>query len=955
MAGITQTVPNYVGGISEQADQLKTPGQVKSILNGIPDLTYGLYKRPGTKRIGAAPLATNKYGTTNMATGGSWFHYYRDETEGAYLVHVDEGGKTRVWSCNDGSEKNVWYVTDNTVYNAGTAAHASITNYLTPSTVSGAAQTEDIQALTINDTTFLNNRSKTVQTEGTTDARPDTHWAYIELQRTENGRQYALNMNDGGNQTHTINRATRLKITSNGATANSGDGTGDCPGIGTQVWGQGASEVSSAPGGTNNLTFRITTQGNNGVSPNANADDAGIDGDGYRCAYSSTITLLHGGEGWVTGNSGTVTLDQAKTNYNYTVEVKDHEAVDVTVGGLGAAGAIRPAPTPFDADTAVTVDTILGSIVGAMPSSTTCKVIGNGIYVTRSAAFNLEVVDQDLMKVSTNEVNDLGDLPNQCKHGVIVKVAQSENSDQDDFYVKFKGDNDKDGPGSWIECPAPGIVKSLNGATMPHILQRQTDGDFLIKEYTWSDREVGDDVTNIKPKFVDQTINKVLFFRNRLVLLSGEYVVTSRAGALSNFWASTALAVSPVDPINISCSSSFPSDLYDGIEVTSGLLVFSSNQQFLFSSDDTVLNPDTAKLRSVSTYNYNKVMSPISMGTTIAYVDNSGKYSRFNEMANTRREGEPTVVEQSKVVPSLLPKSLNLLTNSRENSMVLFGKDTSDIVYGFKYLNVGDRRLQGSWFKWKFNNNLKYHFIIDDEYFMLDENFFLQKLSIIQQDADADIDENGVNYLVHLDNYTTITNGGTYNAVTKLTTFSNVTWIPSVTTPNGKLVLVDTDGTNTRIGRYAECTLLGNNPNDDFTVPGDWSGNIELHVGYLYDYQVDFPRIYVTQQSGDQVRADVNSSLVIHRLKLNFGKIGLYDTTLTRVGKTDYNEVYESTFADYYNISDAPYLAEEIKTIPVYEKNENVDITLKSSHPAPATLRSMSWEGDYSQKYYRRV
>ena len=50
MAGITQTVPNYVGGISEQADQLKTPGQVKSILNGIPDLTYGLYKRPGTKR-----------------------------------------------------------------------------------------------------------------------------------------------------------------------------------------------------------------------------------------------------------------------------------------------------------------------------------------------------------------------------------------------------------------------------------------------------------------------------------------------------------------------------------------------------------------------------------------------------------------------------------------------------------------------------------------------------------------------------------------------------------------------------------------------------------------------------------------------------------------------------------------------------------------------------------------
>ena len=39
------------------------------------------------------------------------------------------------------------------------------------------------------------------------------------------------------------------------------------------------------------------------------------------------------------------------------------------------------------------------------------------------------------------------------------------------------------------------------------------------------------------------------------------------------------------------------------------------------------------------------------------------------------------------------------------------------------------------------------------------------------------------------------------------------------------LVVVDTiDGSNnTRVGRYATPTLLGNNPNDDFTLPGDWS------------------------------------------------------------------------------------------------------------------------------------
>ena len=113
--------------------------------------------------------------------------------------------------------------------------------------------------------------------------------------------------------------------------------------------------------------------------------------------------------------------------------------------------------------------------------------------------------------------------------------------------------------------------------------------------------------------------------------------------------------------------------------------------------------------------------------------------------------------------------------------------------------------------------------------------------------------------------------------------------------------------------------------------------------------------MYPTKPTQQGVISDVNSSLVLHRVKLNFGRIGLYETTLTRVGKDPYTEVYESTTLNNYNVSDAPYLPEEIQTVPVYDKNINVDITLKSSHPAPATLRSMSWEGDYTPKFYQRA
>ena len=38
-----------------------------------------------------------------------------------------------------------------------------------------------------------------------------------------------------------------------------------------------------------------------------------------------------------------------------------------------------------------------------------------------------------------------------------------------------------------------------------------------------------------------------------------------------------------------------------------------------------------------------------------------------------------------------------------------------------------------------------------------------------------------------------------------------------------------------------------------------------------------------------------------------------------------------------------------------FEKNINIDFSIKSTHPAPATIRSLSFEGDYSPKFYKTV
>ena len=47
MTAVSQSYPNYLGGLNEQPDELKKPGQLVEATNVIPDPVIGLTRRPG--------------------------------------------------------------------------------------------------------------------------------------------------------------------------------------------------------------------------------------------------------------------------------------------------------------------------------------------------------------------------------------------------------------------------------------------------------------------------------------------------------------------------------------------------------------------------------------------------------------------------------------------------------------------------------------------------------------------------------------------------------------------------------------------------------------------------------------------------------------------------------------------------------------------------------------------
>ena len=122
-------------------------------------------------------------------------------------------------------------------------------------------------------------------------------------------------------------------------------------------------------------------------------------------------------------------------------------------------------------------------------------------------------------------------------------------------------------------------------------------------------------------------------------------------------------------------------------------------------------------------------------------------------------------------------------------------------------------------------------------------------------------------------------------------------------------------------------------------LDGDHS-NGSLLFGYLYTMQVDLPRFFVQKVSGEKTINEERGSLVIHRVKPSFGRLGQYNSVVTRTGKVDYVDEFTSSTYDQYNVADVQVEDEHIGTIPVYEKSNNFNLSIKSTSPLPATLIS---------------
>ena len=871
-----------------------------------------------------------------------------------------------------------------------------------------------IKHLVVGDTVFFTNPRvpTSMEPESINQQRPTEN--YIELTTVAANKVYTLKLTDEANKGTSYTVVTKVSVIDNKYET-------DAESCGTFT-----DTFDFNDGDKVNLQLRLTLQGTQYLE----GDQDSI--DDYVCKYIATADILNGGANWQEGDVVEIDFQDRITK----VRVEEVERVY----DPSARAYIFPPATPAGTDGAVVkADQILQDLstaIKAVDGAFITQIIGNGLYITHADAdyvFSFSTPEGQLMNVVTNEVNNIADLPSQCKGGYVVKIANTD-SEYDDYWAKFITEyNGIDGPGVWEETVAPGYTTVINAGSMPHKMTRTAAGKFVVSPIDWEPRNVGDDLTNPRPSFISRPnldgprfINKMAFFRNRLCILSGDNVVCSRPGDYYNFFRGSALQLVDNDPIDIavgSTSSSANAALLDAIEIAEGLLTFTENEQHVLSTDSEVFGPRTARFNRIGTYRFNGQISKyitnpdltvegvvrgahaFSLGNSVGFLSDAGLNSKLMEIYNIGRAAEASANELSKPVSRLVPFGSNAIADSKDNNIIALSRRGTKDVWVYRYFDNDQQRQQSAWFRWKMLGRMLYHCIMDDVYWYVSrantsstgvpedqkQIVSLQRIDlkdelatafVSDQFAPSDIagevdlrDENGQPYQAHLDNYRIAQPSEfTYYQHKDETYFraplayykdeadagNLVAYMLSPTQFQRESADYGEDATYyfVKIGSMVPIKVEEDSIGTWFVMKGDWS-DTRMMIGYQVEMKVELPTLYPTQTKGtgssSVTRTDTRSSLTLHRLVVNFGQVGVAESTIKVLGRDTYTEMYECKSMDEYPANEVAFDQVKTQAIPIYANNKNTQITISSTHPSPATINSVEWEGDYTNMYYKRV
>ena len=846
MPAVTQLIPNFLGGVSRQNDDKKLLGQVTECINGYPDPTYGLLKRPGMKFTNTLKKTNGTNFTKTELADAVWFFIERDAA-GSYIGAI-KGTNIYIWTADNGTACTV---TNNAA------------SYLTGTTQN------DYHFRSVQDVTVITNKT------------------------------IVAAMQPSGS--YTANSVATLKLTSL----------------------------------VDTYSYEVLIQN-----------------------QTSTVTAQN-----------STTFDDMLL-YNASDVNTNHHLVDAIKATIEAQHAASNA----DFAGVWYLEGYPDSLVIKRSTGTNAVVTDYSAITGTPVAFNIDAkggLNNTAIEVFEDEVEDATKLPLESFGGHHVTVSNTTNA-EDDYHVQFVAYDTtlNRGRGYWEETIARDVSPGLLASTMPHQLENTGPTTFEFNPITWSARKAGNDVTSPLPSFIGKKITTTFFYSNRFGLLSQDNIFFGVANDNYNFFVKSALTQIDSDPIDLNVSSIRPVTLSDVLPSPQGLMLFSERQQFqVLATDSSTFTPTTTVIRSLSNYEMASDISPVDVGVTTAFVNRVPGYSKLFSLQLRDVEQSPVVVDISKVVLEWLPNTIDNLTVSPQNSVIMLIDSDTAYLYLYRYYNNGEKDLFQAWTKWELPGTIQTADIINDSVVIVsqhEDEYTIGKIILDEIPTGSSVTgATSITGNTCLDMAArpvqphASVNAVVYDAtneVTKIytpyTPFQQKEAIMLLSVPEADVGLpaaVDADA-----GFYlaaTERTEIGTGYHY-FEVKGDYTSYADgIVIGYGYDFEVTLPKFYYKR---DPTTSDYTATLTISRVIFSIGRTGPIEFKLKAGGSDEWRDVEYVTDANTYVADSSPITQEHNFTIPIHQRNINFELKVTSNYPYPVSLVSMMWEGNYSPRFYRR-
>ena len=509
--------------------------------------------------------------------------------------------------------------------------------------------------------------------------------------------------------------------------------------------------------------------------------------------------------------------------------------------------------------------------------------------------------------------------------------------------------------------------------TMP--LRLDFDGtDFVLKPVAWTDRFSGDSTLNPGPSFLTNAISDLVLHQDRLFFLSGEQIVSSRAGDLFNLWIKSIVLRNDADPIDQTVpggNENRTNTIDFAISIKDALVAMTRGARQVELRANGPLSPNTAFLDASTSLFTVEYISPITMGDTMFMMgERDFANIAYAYKYDPERFGN-TAQEITEHVRNYIPAEAAVWAASEQHSQIFVTTDAEkNRIYVYRTEDEArarrEQRLPNqSWYRWIFDadNEILSINVFDDFLFVLirkDSVIFLEKIPLGKAEQDTDTANGpvqGLRYSIPIDRKVSIT--GVYDAVTDTTEFTlpygdltidelilGPAWDTDFIEPDLSVTKQRLAGMRFQAGINMTVTLF--NGQTVLQVDGQFQTNINSNTplafaGRSYKKDIHISRVFFRDRFGEIV----HGTLQLMGITVRHKDTGFYAVEVTPENRDTITQEFVVPTVGASPL-DGPILDEAGEfSARVLSAAHSVEIHITNDSPLPSAIVEIEFKGEF--------